>query len=94
MFKRSEACILLVIISLIKKSNLHDSYGDNEDQMRDYYDSVYERSFTKEKPSREAEPSNFIGLKMPGIHPEKVGKLYLLLCFKSKAFGTLCPCLG
>ena len=74
MFKRSEACILLVIIiSLIKKSNL---YGDYEDQMKNYYDPLYRRLFTKKKPSRDAEPSNFIDLKMPGVHPEKVGKLF------------------
>ena len=77
MFRRSEA-VLLVIVSFITKSNSYDSYRDhqNEDQMRNYYNSLYERSFTKEQLGRDAEPSNFIELKMPGIHPEKVGKLF------------------
>jgi len=39
--------------------------------MRNYYDSLYQRSFTKEKPNRDAGPSNFIDLKMPGVHPEE-----------------------
>ena len=77
MFSRSEA-ILLVIVSFITKSNSYDSYEDhqNEDQMRNYYNSLHERSFTKDQLGRDAEPSNFIDLKMPGVHPEKVGKLF------------------
>ena len=73
------AAVLLVIVSFIAKSNSYDSYGDYEDQMRNYYDSLYQRSFTKEKPSRDAKPSNFIDLKMPGVHPEKVGKHFLII---------------
>ena len=79
MFKRSEA-ILLVIISLIKKAYSYDSYGDYEDQVRDYYNPLYQRSVTKEKPSRDAKPANFIDLKMPGVHPEKVCKLFYFYC--------------
>jgi len=75
MFTRSEA-VLLVIFSFMTKSNSYDSYGDYQDQMRNYYDSLYQRSFTKEKPNRDAGPSNFIDLKMPGVHPEEVGKLF------------------
>ena len=73
------AAVLLVIVSFITKSNSYGSYGDYEDQMRDYYDSLYQRSFTKEQPSRDAEPSNVIDLKMPGVHPEKVGKHFLII---------------
>ena len=68
MFRRSEA-VLLVIVSFMTKStcNSYDSYGDY---------SLYQGSFTKEKPSRDAGPSSFIDLKMPGVHPEKVGKIF------------------
>jgi len=66
MFRRSEA-VLLVIVSFMTKANSYDSYGDY---------SLYQGSFTTEKPSRDAEPSNFIDLKMPGVHPEKVGKIF------------------
>ena len=72
MFRRSGA-VLLVIVSFMTKSN---SYGDYQVQMRNFYDSLYQRSFTKEKPSRDAGPSNFIDLKMPGVHAGKVGKLF------------------
>lgn len=79
MFRRSEA-VLLVIVSFInltlKSANSFDSHGDYQDQMRYYLDSLYERSITKEQPSRDTEPSNSIDLKMPGVHPEKVGKLF------------------
>lgn len=44
--------------------------------MRNYYDSLYQRSSVKEQPSRD-EKSN-VELKMPGVHPETVGKLFLL----------------
>jgi len=78
MFKRSEA-VLLVIVSFItltlKSANSYDSHGDYQDQMRYYLDSLYERSVT-EQPSRDTEPSNSIVLKMPGVHPEKVSKLF------------------
>ena len=70
MFRRS-ATFLLVIISFIMKSNSYDY----QDQMKDYSDSLYQRSFTKEQPSRDVEPSNVIDLKMPGVHLEKVDKL-------------------
>ena len=73
------AAVFLVIVSFITMSNSYDSYGDYEEQMRNYYDSLYRRSFTKEKPSRDAEPSNFIDLKMPGVHPEKVSKHFLIV---------------
>lgn len=63
--------ILLIIVSFVTKSNSYDSYEDYQDQMRNYYDSLYERSFTKEQPSRDTETSNFIDLKMPGVHPDK-----------------------
>lgn len=88
MFKRSEA-ILLVIISLIKKANSYDSYGDYEDQVRDYNDPLYQRSVSEEKPSGDAEPSNFIDLKVPGVHPEKVCNLFYFYCVL-KLFGTWC----
>jgi len=78
MFRRSEA-VLLVIVSFItltlKSANSYDSHGDYQDQMRYYLDSLYERSVI-EQPSRDTEPSNSIVLKMPGVHPEKVGKLF------------------
>ena len=48
--------VFLVIVSFVTKSNSFDSYGDYEGQMRNYYDSLYQRSFTKEKPSIDAEP--------------------------------------
>lgn len=76
------AAVFLVIVSFITMSNSYGSYGDYEDQMRNYYDSLYQRSFTKEKPSRDAESSNFIDLKMPGVHPEKVYR---------QAFLNYCP---
>lgn len=83
------AAVLLLIVSFITKSISYDSYGDYKDQMRNYYDSLYQRSFTKEQPSRDAEPS-ILDLKMPGVHPETVGKHFLiLLSFINyfKAFG-------
>jgi len=77
--------ILLIIVSFVSKSNSYDSYEDYQDQMRNYYDSLYERSFTKEQPSRDAETSNFIDLKMPGVHPDKVCKHFLIIVL-SKQF--------
>lgn len=80
------AVILLIIVSFVTKSNSYDSYEDYQDQMRNYYDSLYERSFTKEQPNRDAETSsNFIDLKMPGVHPDKVGKHFLIIVL-SKLF--------
>ena len=77
--------ILLIIVSFVTKSNSYDSYEDYQDQMRNYYDSLYERSFTKEQPSRDTETSNFIDLKMPGVHPDKVGKHFWIIVL-SKLF--------
>lgn len=79
------AVILLIIVSFVTKSNSYDSYEDYQDQMRNYYDSLYERSFTKEQPRRDAETSNFIDLKMSGVHPDKVGKHFLIIVL-SKLF--------
>ena len=71
--------VLLVIVLFVTESNSYDSYEDYQDQMRDYYDSLYQRSFTKEQPSGDVETSNSIDLKMPGVHPEKVCKHFLII---------------
>ena len=64
--------VLLLIVSFITTSISYDSYRDYMEQMRNYYDSVYQRSYIKEQPRSEDESSN-VELKMPGVHPETVG---------------------
>lgn len=76
MNRRSTAVLLLIVSFYITTSTSYDSYRDYEEQMRNYYDSLYQRSSIKEQPRRD-EKSN-VELKMPGVHPEKVGKLFLM----------------
>ncbi|KAL9986000.1 hypothetical protein ACROYT_G000053 [Oculina patagonica] len=66
---RRSTAVLLFIVSFISTSTSYDSYRDYEEQMRNYYDSLYQRSSIKEQPRRD-EKSN-VELKMPGVHPEK-----------------------
>ena len=47
------------------------SYGDYDEQLRDYYDNLYQRSSVKEQES-EGKSSEILKLTMPGVHPTKV----------------------
>ena len=64
---RKFAAVFILTVSFI--TNLI-AYGEFQDQLRNYYDTVYQRSFQQN--SEEAEDVN---LRMPGVHPEKVSKL-------------------
>ncbi|XP_022792772.1 peptidylglycine alpha-hydroxylating monooxygenase-like isoform X2 [Stylophora pistillata] len=46
------------------------SYGDYDEQLRDYYDNLYQRSSVKEQES-EGKSSEILKLTMPGVHPTK-----------------------
>lgn len=61
--------ILLAAVCVLTASLMPESiaYGDYQDQMRNYYDTAYQRSSQLNN-----EGSQEIELKMPGVHPEKV----------------------
>ncbi|KAJ7339645.1 hypothetical protein OS493_006052 [Desmophyllum pertusum] len=60
------AAVFLLTVSFITTSI---SYGDYEDQMKNYYDSLYQRSLTKEQQNRDV--ASKVTLSMPGVHPTK-----------------------
>lgn len=55
--------VIILTVSFITKCS---AYEDYEDQIRNYYDTVYQRS------SQVSGESNDVDLKMPGVHPVKV----------------------
>ena len=56
--------VFILTVSFITKSI---AYGDFQDQTREYYDTVYQRSSQVN-----SQESNDVNFRMPGVHPEKV----------------------
>lgn len=64
---RKFAAVFILTVSFI--TNLI-AYGEFQDQLRNYYDTVYQRSF-----QQNSEEPEDVNLRMPGVHPGKVSKL-------------------
>ena len=81
---RRFAFVFVLTVSFI---TMAISYGDYEEQMRNYYDSLYQRSYVKKQQSRDE--SSIVKLEMPGVHPETVGKVFFNYCSLENVFQLL-----
>ena len=59
----------LAIVFILFLSVITNSFGDFQDQMRSYHDTLYQRSW-----QHSSEESKDVNLRMPGVHPIKVKK--------------------
>ena len=68
----SFASVFLWTVSFITMSI---SYGDYDEQLRSYYDNLYQRSSVKKQQS-DGKSSEIVKLVMPGVHPTKVSSTF------------------